>query len=197
MSGTTESSKRIKAAIAGEPTRLLELAGFQKKGHHFYKVLDNSTIHVGFQADRLNTPGHASFTANVWSYHPAIASAQGEKPIADPTKQRFAHSGMRIGHLLPQQQDYWWVIASATEVNSVANEVAIALEKFGLPYLEQIATLEGVAEFSGLIPGMGRLPNSARATALALLGRDSEANAELKAISEGSRICRIDSKESA
>lgn len=178
---STESSRLIGAAIAGEPAKLLKSAGFRKDRNRFYKAVAGSTLHVRFQSSMWNSPNRAEFTATLWAYHPAIAIAQGESVLAEQAKQ-FAHAGLRIGHLLPQQQDHWWAITCPEEIGSVSAEVAGALADYGLPYLDRISTLEGIAELGGLIPGITDDPTPARATALALLGRDADAEAMLQAV---------------
>jgi uncharacterized protein DUF4304 len=171
----TVSSKLINAAIVRGPAGLLKAEGFRKKGRLFYRHSSEVTTHVWFQASRWNNPGRASFTVNLSTYLPAIAEAKGEDPILEPTKVRPPHAGLRIGHLMPEQTDYWWNITSPREVESVAQQVTVALREYGLPYLARVETLEGVAELSGCIPGIIDDPTEPKAVALKLLGRTAEA----------------------
>ena len=103
--------------------------------------------------------------------------ATGEQPIIDPARQKLAHCGIRIGHLLPKPGDFWWVLESEHDIERTAAEVSAAVREFGLPYLTRAATLEGVAELSGHIPGICTDPTESKAAALRLLGREQEAAA--------------------
>ena len=131
---------------------------------------------------------------NLWSYLPAIATAKGEEPITDPERQKIAHCGVRIGHLLPNPGDFWWSMAGPEDVERIAAEAAAAVRDVGLPYLDQAQTLEGVAALSGHIPGICTDPTESKAVALRLLGRDSEAVAvehAIQAQQEAARAYRL------
>jgi hypothetical protein len=52
-----------------------------------------------------------------------------------------------------------------------------SLRDYAMPYLEMTSTLEGVVEFSGYIPRVGKLASRSRVSALVLLGRKEEAEA--------------------
>lgn len=112
---------------------------------------------------------------NLWSYLPAIATAKGEEPITDPVRQKLAHCGVRIGHLLPNPGDFWWLISGADDVERIAAEVSAAVLEVGLPYLDRAETLEGVAALSGHIRAICTDPTESKAIALRLIGRESEA----------------------
>ncbi len=171
----TRSSQLIGDVITLGPAPLLKSLGFRKKGHHFFRASKDATCHVRFQSSQWNSPDRSSFTLNLWTYLPALAIANGEVIIVEPAKQIFAHCGTRIGHLLPQQEDYWWQISDPSEVPQIADEVRSAVEKYAIPYLEKAVTLQGISELSGYFPGVGCFPTRSKANALRLLGREQEA----------------------
>ena len=181
MSATsTPSSRLVAAVVAIGLAPLLKSNGFRKHRHHFIRNGQAGTSHLEVQASQWNSPSRTSFTINLWTYLPAIAAAKGEEPIADPARQKFAHCGVRIGHLLPKPGDFWWVLQGESDIERVATDVTAAVLDFGLPYLGQAVTLEGVARLSGHIPGICTDPTGAKAVALRLLGREQEAvNVEL------------------
>jgi Domain of unknown function (DUF4304) len=171
------SSKLIAETIALGLSPLLKKLGFRKQGLHFFHSSDAATCHLDIQASQWSAPDCASFTVNLWSYLPAIAVVKGEEPIAEPLKQKLrAHCGIRIGHLLPKPEDFWWRIQYPSDVPKVAADLASTIEKYGIPYLDRIATLTGVAELSGYIPTIGNNPTEPKAIALRLLGRWQEAS---------------------
>lgn len=176
------SSQLVASAVALGVAPLLKARGFRKQRHRFYRSTPDATEHVEVQSSQWNAPNRASFTINLWTYLPAIAHAANETPVVDPLRQRLAHCGIRIGHLLETPGDYWWTITQPSQIEPIAKEVATALERFGLPYLERAATLEGVAALSGHIPGICSDPTEPKAIALRLLSREAEANAVEAAI---------------
>lgn len=154
---------------------LLRGLGYRRRGRTFLLAGELSTAHIRFQASHWNHADCTRFTINLGRYFESIARKNGELVVLDFSKQRQMHVGIRIGHLLPQQSDQWWSIASEGDVPKVAAEVVAALRDYGLPYLESVATLDGVAEFSGYIPSVGHHPTLSKASALDLLGRNGEA----------------------
>ncbi len=171
----THSSQLLREIITLGPAPLLKSLGFRKKDNHFFRVSGDATGHIKFQSSQWNSPDRSRFTLNLWTYLPALAIAGDEVLIVEPAKQIFAHCGTRIGHLLPQQEDYWWQIGDPSEVPRVADEVCEAIEKYAIPYLEKAITLQGVSELSGYQPRVGSFPTRPQANALRLLGREDEA----------------------
>jgi Domain of unknown function (DUF4304) len=176
----TVSSKYIDDAIGAGAASLLKGLGYRKHGRKFYLVSELSTAHVRFQASQWNHADSTRFTINLGRYFVAIAQRNGEPVILDPLMQKQMHVGIRIGHLLPEQADHWWAIRTANDVPAVSAELVAAMRDYGLPYLNSVASVEGVAEFSGYIPGIGKNATLSKASALDLLGRSKEAE-ELRA----------------
>ena len=180
------SSRLIAEVVAKGVAPLLKSNGFRKQRHHFFRECSQATCHLIVQSSQWNSPTRASFTINLRSYLPAIALARGELPVREPLRQRLGHCAIRIGHLLPDPGDYWWGVTGRSDVDRIAYEVSSAIERFALPYLNRIATLEGVAELSGHIPGICTQPTDYKVIALRLLGREHEA-AEVERALEAQR----------
>jgi hypothetical protein len=102
------SSRRIAEVVSSGLAPLLKANGFRKQAHHFYRQTPTATCHIVLQSSQWNSPTRASFTINLWSYLPAIAAVKGDPAIAEPLKQKRAHCGIGIGHLLPKPGVYWW-----------------------------------------------------------------------------------------
>jgi hypothetical protein len=171
----TASSKRVDKVISTAVTPFLKGLGYRKHGRRFLLKGDLSTAHIRFQSSQWNHAELTRFTINRGRYFESIARKNGQEVVLDSTKQRHMHVGIRIGHLLPQQADHWWSIANDEDVPKVASEVVAALRDFGLPYLESVASLNGVAKFAGYTPRTGDHPTPSKASALELLGRNEEA----------------------
>ena len=167
------SSEYIDKVIATGVAPYLKALGFSRRGRRFLLAGELSTANVTVQASRWNTSSCTRFTLNLGRYFEAI---ERKLPIVlQPSKQRPHHIGSRIGVLLPTHTDHWWSISKEEDFPVVTSEVVAALHDYGMPYLESVATLQGVAELSGCIPGFGRRPTLVRAAALELLGRNREA----------------------
>jgi hypothetical protein len=171
----TASSKYVDAIISTAVASLLKGLGYRKHGRRFLLEGDLSTAHIRFQSSQWNNSERTRFTINLGRYFESIAQKNGEEVVLDSAKQRNMHVGIRIGHLLPQQADHWWTIGNDDDVPEVAAEVVAALRDFGLPYLESVASLDGVAKFAGYTPRTGDHATPSKASALELLGRNDEA----------------------
>jgi hypothetical protein len=171
----TVSSKHVDEVISTAVTPFLKGLGYRKHGRRFFLADELSTAHIKFQSSQWNHAELTRFTINLGRYFESIARRNGEEVVLDSTKQRHMHVGIRIGHLLPQQADHWWSIGNDDDVPKVASEVVAALRDFGLPYLESVASIKGVARFAGYTPRTGDHPTPSKASALELLGRVEEA----------------------
>jgi len=170
---STVSSEYIDKVIATGVAPYLKTLGFSRRGRRFLLAGELSTANVTVQASQWNTPTCTRFTLNLGRYFEAI---ERKMPIVlEPSKQRRHHIGSRIGALLPTHADHWWSISKEEDIPVVTSEVVAALHEYGMPYLESVATLQGVAELSGFIPGFGRRLTLVRAAALELVGRKREA----------------------
>ncbi|MEA3106281.1 MAG: hypothetical protein QOI88_886 [Gammaproteobacteria bacterium] len=172
----TVSSKYVDEVISTAVAPLLKGLGYRKHGRRFVLAGVLSTAHIRFQLSQWNHAERTRFTMSVGRYFESIARKNGEEVVLDSSKQRHMHVGIRIGHLLPQQADHWWSIGNDDDVPKVAAEVVAALRDFGLPYLESVASLDGVAKLAGYTPRTGDHPTPSKASALELLGRNEEAD---------------------
>jgi hypothetical protein len=164
---------------------LLKGLGYRKQGRRFLLASELSTAHIRFQSSQWNHAERTRFTISLGRYFESIARKNGEEIVLDSSKQRRMHVGIRIGHLLPQQADHWWSIANDEDVPKVAAEVVSALRDFGLPYLEAVASIDGVAKFAGYTPRTGDHPTPSKASALELLGRVEEAQEMRRRLTRG------------
>jgi hypothetical protein len=172
---STAPGKLIDEVLRLGPAPYLKESGFKKRARKFFHSQATSTAHIEFQASQWNMASQARFTINLGRYFPAIAEANCQPIVEEPSKQHLLSAGIRIGHLLPQPQDYWWSIEPDTDLQALAAELVTVLKNFAFPYLERISTLEGIAEHAGHSPVSGRYPTLSVASALLLLGRREEA----------------------
>ncbi|MYN38640.1 DUF4304 domain-containing protein [Duganella sp. FT109W] len=169
MPEKTISTQLIDEVVALGISPILREHGYKKLRRHFFRQTSEATLHLVVQASQFNAPDRTRFTINLYSYLPAVAAQNGEALISEPQKQR-GHAGIRIGHLLPIQEDFWWNVVSSNEVRSVAFDVEQAIREYALPYLNRISDLEGIAKFIGYIPKIGQVPTPSSQSARFLLG---------------------------
>lgn len=175
--GISPSGRRIAQIVGRGIAPVMKAHAFRKQRHRFCRADREATLHLGVQSSQWNATDRARFTINLWSHLPALST-----PADEAMYSRVGHCGIRIGHLMPEHEDYWWEATNDGEVGAIAAHVASVVEHVAVPYLVRIATLEGVAEHAGCFPGLAPSPTEPKARALRLLGREQEALAVVAAL---------------
>ena len=67
-----------------------------------------------------------------------------------------AHWRQRIGYVMPQGTDLWWVIDSADKAEAAGQQIVRYVERYALPALREVASLQGLEALwrSGHSPGL-------------------------------------------
>jgi hypothetical protein len=168
-------AKWIDEVIRVGPASLLKRLGYKKMGRRFVKANTASTSHIDFQASQWNNDTQARFTLNISCHFPGLEVVSSDISPNKMFTRSMATVGVRIGHLMPGHQDFWWLLTADSDRMHIGAEVTASLETYALPYLETVQTMEGIAEHGGHNPLIGKFPNLAVASALAVLGRHDEA----------------------
>jgi hypothetical protein len=95
----------------------LKTHGFTKKGDTFYFLSEGNWGLVSFQKSKGSSKGAVKFTINLGVQSTTLTQVLGSNNSDKPSIED-CHWKKRIGFLLPQKQDYWWVI----EENSTSME---------------------------------------------------------------------------
>lgn len=125
--------KTIVDTIAPE----MKTLGFKRRSVSFAKSTNDIVWVLAFQKNVYSTSELLSFTVNIGIYYSAMAEAQGFAPSSHP-KVSECQIETRLGELMPGSDDYWWEVATGGVIEERTNDVAAAIRKFAIPYLEQV-----------------------------------------------------------
>lgn len=133
--------------------QFLKVHGYSKWGSNFQLVGTDAIRMIQLQSSTETTQKSAKFTVNLGVLVPVLLDP--ERRDEQPSVVS-AHWRMRIGELMPERTDYWWRASNEAEAASAAAQVVFALERFGLPALEQVATARALLNLwdSGVGPGL-------------------------------------------
>ena len=172
-------ARLIDAVIREGAAALLKQHGYRKRGRHFTRENAESSSSIAFRASVWNGSGTARFTIDLASHFPSLELALDERG-PDKVLTRLSGSiGAGIGNLMPGELDRWWAVSPAEDPARCAADVADALARHALPWLERVSTLDGLAEHGRYLP-LSRIlpipmPCLAAAGALAATGWQAEA----------------------
>jgi hypothetical protein len=114
-----------------------------------------------FQVSQWGSREEGQFTVNVGVGLPAVWEIMFDKPFpTNPATGQFPLSE-RIGLLMPERLDRWWQVDEATDLDEIADHVALCVQKSGLPFLDawgsEASILSGLRSdlhVPGLLPGL-------------------------------------------
>lgn len=140
----SEIGKRIDEVIKIGIVPILKARGFRKKGRNFHKTVGEAVQVVNIQADRWNEGNAGRFTVNIGAYFRAVAEIAERWVVDGMPKEPECTVRYRLGMLMPEPGDKWWVLGKNTDDKHVAADVAEALNSYGLPRLERAGTRDGL-----------------------------------------------------
>jgi hypothetical protein len=138
----SDTARIIDAVIAGALVAPLEAAGYQRSARTWRRVGATCVRVVNAQGSAWNTGAEGRFTLNLGLYFPALAPLVGWGRVAERPTEPECQVRMRIGYLLPEGLDHWWIVTPDADVSALAIEVRTAWEHFGAPWLEAHDNLE-------------------------------------------------------
>ena len=134
------SLKKNTSLLAGYETcirateKLISPSGYSRKGAIFRHWTDGNLGLVQFQKAKRSTSGRLEFTVNLGIVCGRLFEEwQGEIEKADVWD---AHLRTRLGALMPERRDKWWLIDDATDTEEMAEQISILVRGLGIPYLE-------------------------------------------------------------
>ena len=139
MSSVT-AQERFDEMMKGLVAPALRAHGFTGSGRSYRIPSQEWWALLGFQKSRYNDARAMQFTINV-SVTPKKAWADARigqehwMPERPSPNTRYAAPwwGARIGLLLPQREDKWWILSPESESAKVAAEVVNAIRDVALP----------------------------------------------------------------
>lgn len=154
-----QSLKKNTSLLAGYETcirateKLITPLGYVRKGAIFRHWTDGNLGLVQFQKAKRTTADRLEFTINLGIVCGRVFEDwKGEIEKADVWD---AHLRMRLGNLMPERRDKWWLIDEATDTEEMAEQISTLVRGLGVPYVEgYIHTADLIALWhSGRSPG--------------------------------------------
>lgn len=151
--GKTLAQKVLDRVVAVGLTPVLRGVGFKKAGRNFRRTVGRC-IQVGnVQASAFSWAEQLKFTLNLGVYYPEVHELRRSylqwAPKPSGPLSHECQLQKRIGELLPRSKDTWWTVAATDSPESVAREVTVAVEQYGLPWLDAMADFELARRHAG------------------------------------------------
>src|SRR5262249_25392749 len=112
----SETSRLIDQIIATGPAPLLKERGYRQLARSFNAATDGLYKVVQFQSSMWNTPDSARFTSNLMIALPYFHEKWKGQPFPKNPGSAAPILSQRIGHLMPEKQDYWWKVTPKSNV---------------------------------------------------------------------------------
>jgi len=134
----------IKAMVAFLHQRHLKELGFCKSGTTWVRRLDWPQV-INIQLSKWNSSTEASFTINLGISIEALHTASEGLPLKGTLKEYDCDVRARVGDLLSNKQDKWWVVNQRSDPDQLAEDVFAQLDRFVLPWFERMVNYPAVA----------------------------------------------------
>jgi hypothetical protein len=147
-------SFELKAPVLAQLKAALEPLGYRQAGALFLHERPEVVHLVELQSSQVEDAAHIAVTVSLGVYAPALVDADIREYIRPSIPQ--AHWRERLGILMPQRRDKWWTIESAEQAATVAADIAVSLQEYGLPPLAKIPDLAALRKIwqAGASPGL-------------------------------------------
>lgn len=152
----------------------LKTHGFTKKGDTFYILSEGNWGLINFQKSKDSSKGTVRFALNLGVQSITLAQVL-ENNSSDRATIEDCHWKKRIGFLLPQKQDYWWVIEeNSTSMENLVGEISDILTETVLSDLKSHITDESLKQewLNGLSEGVTELQRYIYLTTILKLSND-------------------------
>ncbi|HLP21536.1 MAG TPA: DUF4304 domain-containing protein [Chitinophagales bacterium] len=141
-------------SVANEANSYLKNYGFKNHKNTLFIKKDNNWGLINFQ--KSNIEGNIKFTINLGVVSGALRDFfQGEK-LSDTPDITDCHWGKRIGHLLPQGNDYWWQMDETANYEAIVFEIKEVLHSIAIVEIQKNITDEMLLQqwIEGSSPGI-------------------------------------------
>lgn len=169
--------------------------GFKKKSQNFISESSDCWGVINFQKSRYSNSNEKSFTLNLAVAAKRILAYCGEPANAAPPEYA-CHWHIRIGELMLDRKDKWWVLADESSFIAVETELQHALSQLAIPKVKQHLTEQGLQElWASKTPGSWEYPNLKNKSIL--LALDKKADELLPVLNRIREICKGTHAEAA
>lgn len=130
--------------------------GFRRKKTTYGKKTEYYWLVINFQISTDDLPGKLKFTLNIGILDLRLAELL-EEPVKVCPDVWACHMRERIGFVMPEHFDKWWVIDAQSPVsNDVTNEFLKILRDFVVPYTNRFSKKDDLLNLwkTGVSPGI-------------------------------------------
>lgn len=130
--------------------------GFSRAHNCFYLQQGNNWGLMEFQKSGKSTPDEILFTINMGVCSGKLYEFFSSKSLVRKPTIQACQWRERIGFVLPDRQDKWWLIRSTDPLPPLMNELKDCLGRVGIPIIEQYLSDEKLCDewSSGKSPGL-------------------------------------------
>jgi hypothetical protein len=134
----------------------LKTKGFSRKGNCFYFRQGNNWGLLDFQKSRKSTAEEISFTINLGICSGKLQEFFSPDSLEQKPSIEACQWRERVGFLLPEHQDKWWLVRDVGPLASLVDELKGCLVRMVIPAIEQHLSddLLCVEWSSGKSPGL-------------------------------------------
>jgi hypothetical protein len=149
MSRKSPVQHALDEIVALGPQPLLGALGYRKSRRNFYLEAGGVFRLIGFQASQWGEASSGAFTINLDVKQPYFHEIlQGEPPPRSPISMCPILS-QRIGMVMPEKRDVWFEVNEASDTASISRRMTELIERFGLPYLEKVGSVDRLLQMFG------------------------------------------------
>lgn len=137
----------IYQSLLGLLFSIIKEQGFKKKDNTFFINEHNNWGIINFQKSSKSNDKELFFTINLGVINQSIYSFLSGLTEIQKTSVLDAHWRIRIGHLLPQNKDYWWSLNQNTPIEGIVKEVAEVLITVAIPRIKELTDDQILRDF--------------------------------------------------
>jgi hypothetical protein len=153
--GNIENSQILYTSLISRISDILETYSYIKKGETFYYYDSNNWGLVNFQKEKSISSTGLSFTINLGICSNSLRVFFGRDTNKKP-KIEECHWRKRIGLLLKNKKDYWWIIKNDSSIESIIKEIKTVLVEQALTEIKKYISDEDLEKYwlSGVASGI-------------------------------------------
>lgn len=139
-----------------EISSLLKSKSFSRKGNCFYLRQGNNWGLLDFQKSRKSTADEVIFTINLGVCSSRLLGFFSPDLLEQKPSIEACQWRERVGFLLPERQDKWWLVRDIEPLDPLVNELKGCLVQVAIPAIEQHLSDEQLCSewSSGKSPGL-------------------------------------------
>jgi len=124
---------------------MLKAYNYTKKGSAFYLDKSGNQGLIEFQKSKSKPADGISFTINLGVFSTELWNRGGD-PIKGRPDASMCHWSKRIGFLLPQKKDHWWLLPDNAPADATIAEIEQIVSSIAVPAIESHISDADLAE---------------------------------------------------